>query len=84
MTREMAMIGIPTISVYQESLLEVDKILISKNMMIHDPELNTQKMKSYITTLVNKASNPELMRKGKDAYELFISEIENFENNKKI
>jgi hypothetical protein len=87
MTREMAMIGIPTISVYQESLLEVDKILISKKMMIHDPELNTQKMKSYISTLVNKTSNQELMHKGKNAYELFISEIETFEkfeNSKKI
>ena len=82
MTREMAMIGIPTISVYQEELLEVDKLLLSKNMMIHEPKLDTQKMKHYINTLTNRSSNLELMHKGKDAYELFLSEIENFENKK--
>lgn len=82
MTREMAMIGIPTISVYQEELLEVDKLLLSKKMMIHDPKLNAQKMKFYIKSLTNKKSNLELMHKGKDAYNLFLYEIENFEIKK--
>lgn len=78
MTREMAMIGIPTISVYQEELLAVDKLLLEKNMMIHDPTLNATKMKYYINTFKNKPANMELMDMGKNAFDLFLAEIETF------
>jgi predicted glycosyltransferase len=78
MTREMAMIGIPTISVYQEELLAVDKLLLEKNMMIHDPKLNATKMKHYINTFKNKPANMELMDMGKNAFDLFLAEIETF------
>jgi predicted glycosyltransferase len=39
MTREMAVLGIPTISVYQDELLDVDRYLLDVKAFIHRPEL---------------------------------------------
>ena len=39
MTREMAVIGMPTISIYQDDLLDVDKYLIGQGLMLHDTYL---------------------------------------------
>jgi len=38
MTREAASVGIPTVSIYQDSLLKVDEYLIKCNAMIHEPD----------------------------------------------
>ena len=35
MTRELAFLGVPTMSVYQDDLLEVDKYLIKKGLIKH-------------------------------------------------
>ena len=40
MTREAAVLGIPTISVYQDTLLDVDNYLIQKGHMIHKRDLD--------------------------------------------
>lgn len=79
MTREMAILGIPTISVYQDALLEVDTFLLSKNLMLHEPNLTAEKVISYIESLQNKPPALELMNKGKEAYNLFKKEILKFE-----
>jgi len=79
MTREMAILGIPTISVYQDALLEVDQLLLSKNLMLHEPNLTSDKVISYIESLQNKPPALELMNKGKEAYNLFKTEILKFE-----
>jgi len=77
MTRELAMIGIPTLSVYQDQLLEVDKILIDNNLMRHTSNVS----RGDITRLTADGSpgfngNP-LMEKGKRAYELLYHLITN-------
>lgn len=79
MTRELAILGIPTISVYQDDLLEVDQFLISKNLMLHEPELTPEKVISYLESLQNKPPALELMNKGKEAYYLLKNEILKFE-----
>ncbi len=79
MTREMAILGVPTISVYQDALLEVDSYLLSKNLMLHEPNITAEKVVSYIESLQNKPPALELMNKGKEAYNLFKTEIFKFE-----
>lgn len=79
MTRELAILGIPTISVYQDTLLEVDQFLLSKNLMQHEPNLTAEKMIAYIENLKNTSPALELMNKGKEAYNLLKSEILKFE-----
>jgi len=78
MTRELAILGIPTISVYQDALLEVDQFLIGRGLMLHEPELTAEKVETYIRQLQNKPPELELMNKGKQAYYLFKSEILKF------
>ncbi len=79
MTRELAILGIPTISVYQDDLLEVDTFLIAKGLMLHEPLLTAEKVEAYINSLQNKPPALELMIKGKAAYNLFKKEILKFE-----
>ena len=78
MTREMAILGIPTISVYQDDLLDVDSFLLSKGLMLHEPNITPEKVTSYIESLKNAPPALELMNKGKEAYNLFKSEILKF------
>lgn len=75
MTREAAILGIPTISVYQDSLLKVDEYLIENKMMLHDPYLTSNKVLSAIEQLRINPPSIELINKGKRAYELLKSEI---------
>ena len=79
MTRELAILGIPTISVYQDALLEVDGYLLSKGLMLHEPNLTPEKVENYIRSLQNTPPSLELMNKGKAAYELFKEQILKFE-----
>lgn len=75
MTREMALMGIPTISVYQGDLLEVDKYLISQNLMIHQPNLTFKEVEKIITSMDSEPPNLDLINKGKKAYQLFKQAI---------
>ena len=79
MTRELAILGIPTISVYQDELLEVDEFLISKNLMLHEPSITAEKVENYMHHLQNNPPAMELMVKGKEAYYLFKNEILKFQ-----
>jgi predicted glycosyltransferase len=75
MTRELAILGIPTISIYQDSLLDVDKFLIQKNLMWFDPEISADKVIRYITQLQDSVPDTELLSKGREAYKFFLTEI---------
>ena len=48
MTREAAVLGIPTISIYQDDLLDVDKYLIQKGAMAHIKELSPDFVKTFL------------------------------------
>ncbi|MFD2203292.1 DUF354 domain-containing protein [Shivajiella indica] len=72
MTREMALMGIPTISVYQGELLDVDKYLIEQDLMVHKPDLNRGYFEDFLTNSKNSKKNQGvLLEKGKEAFELF-------------
>jgi predicted glycosyltransferase len=70
MTREMAVLGIPTISVYQDELLDVDKYLIAEGMMIHKPDLTGEFAYNYLLKCEQKEPNRDLLKRGKEAYYL--------------
>jgi predicted glycosyltransferase len=75
MTREMAIMGIPTISVYQGELLEVDKFLIGEMLMVHKPEISFKDVEDIIGSHSEQHVNMKLIDKGKQAYELFKSQL---------
>nr|MBI1232852.1 DUF354 domain-containing protein [Cytophagales bacterium] len=78
MTREMSMIGIPTISVYQGELLDVDNFLIQEKYLVHQPDLDLQFVKQMLRDSSEmKKNRTELIEKGKEAYELLKSELIN-------
>jgi len=79
MTRELAILGIPTISVYQDDLLEVDKFLLLRGLMLHKPSLTREDVENFVTNIQSKAPELELMHKGEQAYNLFKTEILKFE-----
>lgn len=80
MTREMAIVGIPTISVYQDQLLGVDEELVNSGKMVHELDLDYSKVQSFINTYADKPLDDALMLKGKKAYEMIYSTITNYQN----
>ncbi|HLO59740.1 MAG TPA: DUF354 domain-containing protein [Bacteroidales bacterium] len=70
MTREMAVLGIPTISVYQDTLLDVDQYLIDKGMMIHKPDLTGEFAYEYLQKCENQEPNYDLLQRGEETYNL--------------
>ena len=77
MTREMAVIGIPTISVYQDELLDVDKYLIKEGIMMHDTNLTSEKVETILKDLKSKEANSVLLSKGEKAYNMIKNQIIN-------
>lgn len=75
MTREMAVIGIPTISVYQDALLDVDKYLIKEGIMMHDMNLTSQKVEAVLKEVKSKEASPVLLEKGERAYRMMKKEL---------
>ena len=75
MTREMAILGIPTISVYQDKLLDVDSFLLRNGIMIHDPDITATKIENYILNINSKKPSIGLMKKGELAYHILKNEI---------
>lgn len=77
MTRELAMIGIPTLSVYQDQLLEVDKILIEYNLMRHTSNASREELTHLTANDFPGMNGNPLMEKGKRAYDLLYHLITN-------
>jgi predicted glycosyltransferase len=80
MTREMAIVGVPTISVYQDKLLGVDEELVNAGKMTHEVDLDYPKVQSFIKTYADKPLDNTLMLKGKKAYDMIFSKIANYQN----
>jgi len=86
MTREAAVLGIPTISTYQQSLLGVDKFLVSKGYMIHRKQLDAAFVICFIDQQEKRIPDEELLKKGNQTYELIkgllLNEFRNGKNGK--
>ena len=77
MTREMAVLGIPTISVYQEKLLDVDRYLMAREAFVHRPTLTAAEALRHLERAGRRPPNRELLEKGRLACELIKSELLN-------
>lgn len=77
MTREMAVLGIPTISVYQDELLDVDRFLLSTKAFVHRPNLKAEEALQYLDFSSNQAPNHGLLKKGREAYQMIKEEVTN-------
>lgn len=79
MTREMAVTGVPTISVYQDDLLDVDRYLMSLGLSTHKPDITLEYVLKILKDSENKEPCLDLLMKGKEAYNLFKEKILSFE-----
>ena len=75
MTREMAVLGIPTISVYQDELLAVDRFLLEQKAFAHIPKLSAGQALDYLDTMTRRPPNMLLLQKGRAAYDMVKQEI---------
>ena len=75
MTREAAVLGIPTISIYQDKLLDVDKFLIEKGAMIHEVKLDAKFVTGFLRNAEKESPDKQLLHKGEQAYELIIKTL---------
>jgi len=76
MTRELAFLGIPTISVYQDDLLDVDNYLLKHGYMIHRRNLDATTAITYMQTYRFTEHQTDLREKGRRAYAMIKDEIE--------
>jgi predicted glycosyltransferase len=77
MTREAAVLGVPTISIYQDELLDVDRFLIEKGAMVHKKNLTAVDVLDFLKRARKNTPDTELMRKGKEAYDLISATLLN-------
>jgi len=77
MTREMAVLGVPTISVYQDELLDVDRYLLEADSFLHRPALTAAEALQYLEQATHRPPNRELLVKGRAAYELVKQKLLN-------
>ena len=70
MTRELAVLGIPTISVYQDKLLEVDEYLINNGCLLHEPDLHVEFVETFLSRRKKEQPNKKILVKGRQAYEM--------------
>lgn len=75
MTRETAVLGIPTVSIYRSELLDVDRYLLRSGCMEHRPDLDAETALKILDNATERGPNLELLHKGKAAYELLHSTI---------
>ena len=79
MTREMAVIGVPTISIYQDELLKVDKYLIEVGAMVHVKNLTADFVDRFLTESTSSGFKSELLLKGRETYKIMKSQLLNFD-----
>jgi predicted glycosyltransferase len=75
MTREAAVLGLPTISIYQGDLLDVDRFLIARQAMIHVKNPHADLVGRFLEDRGKRSADAELLRKGKQAHDLVVGSI---------
>ncbi len=75
MTREMAVIGIPTISIYQDDLLDVDRYLIAQGLMTHNPHVTVDEIKQAYNQSTSQKPNEILLKRGHEAYTIIKNKL---------
>lgn len=74
MTRELAFMGVPTLSVYQGALLSVDKYLIERGIMMHDSNPTIENIEELLHKQSLNNSNT-ILEKGLKAFNLIDNKL---------
>lgn len=77
MSRELAVLGIPVISIYQAKLLRVDQCLVDAGLMVVDPAISFEKIKMKLDAQQGKTFETDQLSKGEASYHLMLKEIIN-------
>jgi uncharacterized protein len=77
MTREMAVLNIPVISIYQEELLAVDRYLIERGVMFINSEVTYDEIRSYIASPARYVNDNFILREGEQSFSQIKNQIYN-------
>lgn len=80
MTREMAVLEIPVISIYQSELLCVDKYLVDKGLMKINPKITHEEIKAYLGSGVRRNEEMSVLTEGEQSYIKIKNLIYNLKN----
>jgi len=80
MTREMAVLNIPVVSIYQSELLSVDNYLISAGLMKVNPKITYDEIISFINSKPASGIELSVLKEGHQSFELIKEHIYNLKN----
>lgn len=80
MTREMAVMNVPVISIYQSELLSVDKYLVDKGLLLIKPDITYEEIKSYLNSDIRCENKMTALSEGKESYNLIKNLIYNLQH----
>jgi predicted glycosyltransferase len=80
MTREMAVMQIPVISIYQSSLLAVDRYLIDKGCMIINKDITYEQIKEFLHSPSLSGSDHSILNEGDQSFKIIKNLIYNLKN----
>lgn len=80
MSRELAVLGVPVISIYQANLLKVDQILVDAGLLTVDPSINYEKIKRKLDAPHDNSLETNQLSKGEASYLLMLKEIINLKH----
>jgi len=75
MTRELAVLGIPVVSIYQADLLCVDKYLVDNGNMVVRPNISLEEIKEIIGNTSVKPKKVNTLEDGKKSFEIIMNMI---------
>lgn len=79
MTREMAVMEIPVISIYQSKLLSVDKYLIEKGLMIINNDIKYEEIKAFLEKPSGHKNSWLVLKEGEQSFLLIKKLIYNLQ-----
>jgi uncharacterized protein len=75
MTRELAVLGIPVISIYQEEELMVDRYLVNRGCMTLKPEITYEEILSVLKQGKKETNDMSVLEEGLESYQTIINLI---------
>lgn len=80
MTREMAVMEVPVISIYQSELLSVDQYLVKKGMIKICPKITYEEIKDFINSFLNSKKEWTTLLEGQQSYSMIKNLIYNLKH----
>jgi uncharacterized protein len=80
MTREMAVLEIPVISIYQAELLCVDKYLVDKKLMKINPRVSYDEIKTFLCSDLINGKEWSVLNEGRQSYKIIKNLIINLKH----